>query len=53
MPRALTAIEPDVKSRAFVDTWQNEGMTDYMMAWTAHDQDAGTVNLRDLFQASV
>ncbi|KAH0563165.1 hypothetical protein GP486_002273 [Trichoglossum hirsutum] len=47
------ATEPDKKSPALVNTWQNEGMTSCMMAWTAHDQSAGTFNPQDLFQASV
>jgi len=45
------ATEPDIKSPALIDTWQNEGMTNCMMAWT--DQDAGTVNPKDLLRASV
>jgi hypothetical protein len=47
------ATEPDIKPPAVADTWQNEGMTDCMTAWTAHDQGAGTINPKDLFQASV
>jgi len=47
------ATEPDIKSSALIDAWQNEGMTNCMMAWTAHDQGAGIVNPKDLFQASV
>lgn len=47
------ATEPDIKSLALVDTWQNEGMTNCMMAWTAHDQGARTANPRDLLRASV
>ena len=47
------STKPDIKSPALVDTWQNEGMANCMMAWTAHDQGAGTVNPKDLFQASV
>jgi hypothetical protein len=48
-----TLAEPDIKPRALTDNWQNEGMTNYMMAWTSHDQGAGTINPKDLFQASV
>jgi hypothetical protein len=47
------ATEPDIKSPALVDTWQNEGMTNCLMAWTAHDQGPGTVSPKDLFRASV
>jgi hypothetical protein len=47
------ATEPDIKPPALVDTWQNEGMTNCIMAWTAHGQGAGTINPKDLFQASV
>ena len=35
---SAVATEHDIKSPALVDTWQNEGMTNCMMAWTAHDQ---------------
>jgi hypothetical protein len=47
------ATEPDIKPPALVDTWQDEGMTNCIMAWTAHNQGAGTINPKDLFQTSV
>jgi hypothetical protein len=47
------ATEPNINSPALVDTWQNEGMTNGMTAWTAHDQGAGTVNPKDLFPSIV
>jgi hypothetical protein len=50
---SILATQPDIKSPALVDTWQNEGMTNCMMAWTAHDQGARTVSPKDLFRASV
>ena len=67
MPRASTPLQspsapthyftlataPDIKSRTLVDTWQNEGMDDFRMVWTAHDRDVRAVNPNDLLQASV
>jgi hypothetical protein len=47
------ATEPDIKSPALVDAWQDEGMTNCIMAWTAHGEGAGTINPKDLLQASV
>jgi hypothetical protein len=47
------ATEPDIKPPALVDTWQNEGMTNCMMAWIAHDQGAEKINPKVFFQASV
>ena len=38
------ATEPDIKPAALVDTWQNEGTTNGMMAWPTYDQDAGRVD---------
>lgn len=47
------ATEPDIKPEALANTGQNEGMTNCMMAWTAHDQGARTINPQDLFHTSV
>jgi hypothetical protein len=47
------ATKPDIKSPAPLDTGQNKGMTNCIMAWTAYDQGAGTVNPRALLRASV
>jgi hypothetical protein len=47
------ATEPDIKTPALVNTWQNEGMTNCIIAWTAHDQGAEKINPKDFFQASV
>ena len=53
-PSASTlATEPDIKPLPLANTWQNEGMTNCMMAWAAHKQGAGTINPKDLFRTSV
>jgi hypothetical protein len=47
------ATEPDIKPQALANTGQNEGMTNYIISSTTHDQGAGTINPKDLFHTSV